>query len=219
MSVVSDRVDHLQMIVEEAESLHNDPESKKLRVKTGEIVATLESMDPELKWNGSDELTNLFNSCQKARAFLGFEGSVDITTGNEASEKVQAILTAGVTENEDQRILAIDLVDRWNKVKRHFIVRKPRDKSDADPNEPDFGFATEAFCNECDQVVAREGVRVGSTRWAHLKHLVKTHHGEHEIEAFGTGPEWKAARDAMAGGVEEVSVGQYRIYRVATEAK
>lgn len=208
MSTIDDRLDNLREIVEEAESFHNDPESKKLRTQCAGIVNTMADMDKE-----QPELMALFNAAQAVRSYLGFEGNIELEAGNEAAEKVKGLYAADIWEDPKQKDEATDLIDRWNSVKKYFAAKKQRDKNDVVSVEPDFGFGMVAFCNECDKIIAEEGKRAGTTRWAHLKHLVKQHHGDHEPEDFGTRDEWTSAKEEVANGAHEVNVGQYKLYR------
>lgn len=208
MSTITDRLDNLREIVEEAESFHNDPESKKLRTQCAGIVNTMADMDRE-----QPELAELFNAAQAVRKYLGFEGNIELEAGNEAADKVKGLVVGDVFDTSAQKNEAIDLIDRWNSVKKYFAQKKQRDKNDNQSQDPDFGFGMVAFCNECDKIIAEEGKRAGTTRWAHLKHLVKQHHGDHEPEDFGTRDEWTKAKEEVANGAHEVNVGQYKLYR------
>lgn len=210
MGVIEDRIENLSQIVEGADNTFLDPMARKLASKLAGVIETMAEMD----LSEQEEMVNLFNSTQKARAFLGMQVEFDTSEGNEACDKVKSLIKAEVVEG-DKLTEAIDLVDRWEALKKKVKVRAPREKKDGeDPNAPDFAWGTSATCTECDKVVANEGARTGATRWAHLKHLVKNHHGEHDMALFGDREAWNKGKEEMMAGAAEVQIGQYVIRRV-----
>lgn len=215
---IKERLDTLAAELDKAEANKDvDSDLKALGKKLSGIKATVDTLNGKLESAvDADTVFSFKGNLAVLVEELTMESSYDQEVLKSARDKVIGLITAELLEGKDETV-AIDLIDRFNKVYK--AKRTPRGEggtSSSSNNAPDFGFPTEAFCETCGEVVARQGKRSGMTRWAFLKkeaqdHHVAKHGGKFSAE-FNAG--WKDGKKAMDSGAGSVQCGGYVVRKV-----
>jgi hypothetical protein len=215
---IKERLDTLAAELDKAESNKEvDSELKILGKKLVTVQQTVNGLNGKLSEVADEEMIGAFkdNLAYLVDCLSVGEG-IDQESLKAARDRVIGLVQADLLDGKDHDS-AIDLIDRFNKVYK--VKRAPREggSPSSSSNEPDFGFPTEAFCETCGEVVAHQGKRSGTTRWAFLKkeaqdHHVAKHGGKFSAE-FNAG--WKDGKKAMDGGAGSVQCGDYVVRKVS----
>lgn len=213
--IITSRLDDLEAAVEAAKNAKADPVIDSIKKAVDKITEVLYSDEAKTAFN--QKIANTENETlakdfltvvTDVKNFLLINSTSDVN-GEEAANRVKGLLMAEMIEDGPVKDRAITLLEGW-------VSSRPKRKSQSEgpvtTPAPDFTFSTIAKCALCDEDIYHEGSRSGQTRWAHLKSMVKTHHGEkHGSKDIGDLKLWSDARDSMAAGEMEVRVAGYSI--------